>query len=115
MFQIQSITDIVVPVTIYVPGASEPSTIRARWRLHPVSKSQEIMKAQRDTENPLTDEQLVEQDLLDLDDVSDAEGTPVKFSKKLVAQLMEIPYVRRPLVLSWFQAQQGRGEAAAKN
>jgi len=113
MFQIQDITDIVVPVTIQVPGAEEPSTIRARWRLHPVSKSQEIMQSQRNGE--LTDEQLVEQDLLGLEDVTDADGNPVKFGKKLVAQLMDIPYVRRPLVLSWFQAQQGRGEAAAKN
>lgn len=113
MFKIQDVTDIVVPVTIEVPGADEPSTIRARWRLHPVSKTQEMMQAQRD--NELTDDELVEQDLLGLEDVADAEGNPIKFGKKLVAQLMEIPYVRRPLVLSWFQAQQGRGEAAAKN
>ncbi|WP_322528989.1 hypothetical protein R5R73_04940 [Salinicola sp. LHM] len=115
MFQIQSITDIVVPVTIEVPGAKEPSTIRARWRLNSVSKTQEIVQAQRDKENPLTDDQLVEQDLLGLEDVTDADGNPVSFSTELVAQLMDIPYVRRPLVLSWFQAQAGRGEAAAKN
>ncbi|NWO11732.1 hypothetical protein HLV40_15175 [Chromohalobacter salexigens] len=113
MFKIQEVTDIVVPVTIDPPGADEPSTIRARWRLHPVSKTQEMMQAQRD--NELTDDELVEQDLLGLEDVADAEGNSIKFDKKLVAQLMEIPYVRRPLVLSWFQAQQGRGEAAAKN
>ncbi|MBB3142191.1 hypothetical protein [Halomonas organivorans] len=112
-FVLKQIPDIAVPVTIQVPGDDEPSTIHARWTLHPVSKTQTIMEQQRAGE--LDDDALVAQDLLGLEGITDDKGNAVPFSQDLVAQLMELAYVRRPLVMSWFAAQQGRVEAAAKN
>lgn len=112
-FVLKTIPDIVVPVTVQVPGEEEPSTIYAKWRLHPVSKTQEMMDKQR--AGDMDDDALVEQDLLDLTGITDEKGNGVKFSKDLVAQLLDIAYVRKSLILSWFAAQQGRSEAAAKN
>ncbi|RTR01938.1 hypothetical protein [Halomonas nitroreducens] len=112
-FVLKSVPDITVPVTIQVPGEAEAKTIEARWRLHPVSRTQELLEQQRLGE--LTDEALVGQDLLGLEGITDEAGEAVPFSDELVAQLLDIAYVRRPLVLSWFAAQQGRAEAAAKN
>lgn len=112
-FVLKQIPDITVPVTVQIPGEDEQSTIYAKWRLHPVSKTQELMCKQRAGE--LDDEALVEQDLLGLEGISDEKGNAIKFSKDLVAQLMDIAYVRKNLILSWFAAQQGRSEAAAKN
>ncbi|MBB3142828.1 hypothetical protein [Halomonas organivorans] len=112
-FVLKQIPDITVPVTVQVPGDDEPSTIHARWRLHPVSKTREIFEQQRD--GKLDDDALVAQDLLGLEGIKDEKGKDVSFSQDLVAQLMETPYVRRPLVLSWYAAQEGRAQAAAKN
>lgn len=112
-FVLKPVADITVPVTIQVPGDDETKTIHARWRLHPVSKTQEIMESQR--AGDLNDDQLVKQDLLGLEGVTDEGGEPVTFGSDLVEQLMDIPYVRHPLMMSWFAAQQGRAQAAAKN
>lgn len=113
MLVLKQVPDITVPVAIHVPGEAEPTTIHARWRLHPVSKTREIMDAQRIGD--MDDDALVARDLLGLEGITNEDGETVAFSQELVGQLMEIAYIRRPLVMSWFAAQQGRSEAAAKN
>lgn len=112
-FTLKPITDIQVDVSIDVPGADKPSTLTARWRLHPFSEQQRIYDRQKNGE--MTDDELVQTDLLDLQGVQDEAGESIDFTPELLSQLMDLPYVRRPLVLSWFQAQQGRAQAAAKN
>lgn len=112
-FVLKKIADITVPVSVNVPGEAEPKTIYARWRLHPVSESKAIMEQQR--AGQLDDDALVKQDLLGLSGITDEDGNEVAFSEELVAQLMDTAYVRIPLGMSWFVAQQGRAEAAAKN
>ncbi|WP_016854792.1 hypothetical protein [Halomonas smyrnensis] len=112
-FILKPIPDITVPVTVHTPGDDKPSTIHARWKLHTVSESQAIIEQQRAGE--LDDDALVAQDLLGLEGITDEKGNDVPFSQDLIDQLMDTAYVRRPLVMSWFAAQQGRAEAAAKN
>ncbi|MFK4014880.1 hypothetical protein [Cobetia marina] len=112
-FVLKKIPDITVPVSVVVPGEEAPATLYATWRLHPVSETQKIMEKQRAGE--MDDEALVDQDLVGLSGISDEKGKEVPFSKDLVAQLMDTAYVRKNLIMSWFAAQQGRSEAAAKN
>ena len=112
-FVLKTLEEITVPVTIHVPGSDEPSTIKARWRLHKVSEGQKIMEAQ--LHGKMSDDELVAKDLLGLEGITDEDGNEAKFDDALREQLMEIAYVRRPLVLSWFAAQQGRDQASAKN
>ncbi|WP_129138787.1 hypothetical protein [Modicisalibacter coralii] len=112
-FLLKEVTDITVPVTIQIPGEESTCKISARWRLHDVPDAQKRQEQMQKSE--LSEDQLVEEDLLDIEGMSDEKGKPLKLTKDIRDQLMRKAYIRRPLVLSWFAAQQGRGEAAAKN
>lgn len=113
MFVLKSIPEITVPVTVHVPGDEESTVFHAKWRLHPVSKAREIMEQQRKGE--LNDDALVKQDLIGLQGVFDEAGNERSFSPELVQEMLEVSYVRIPLVMSWYAAQNGQAEAAAKN
>ena len=112
-FVLKSIPDTTLDVTVHVPGEEKPSTITATWKLHKWDQFQERVKALR--EGDLSDEALVEQDLITLGGIKDEKGADVPYSKDLAAELLQLGYVRRPLMASWFEAQNGRSQAAAKN
>lgn len=113
MFVIKTIPDITVPVDIQVPGEETASRIYATWKLHDFDEAQRRMQAiQR---NDITDEQLVADELINLSDLSDEQGQPVAYTPEVAKRLLQMTYVRIPLMSSWFIAQQGRNEAAAKN
>lgn len=113
MFVLKEIPDVEVDVEIHVPGEAESSTLQARWRLHPWSAFK--ARVEQIQSGEIDDEHLVEADLLELKGIKDENGEPLAHSPELVAQLMEIGFVRRPLILSWYKAQEGREATAAKN
>lgn len=112
-FVLKAIADVTVDVAIHVPGEETPSTIQARWTLHDWDAFQARVKQMQAGE--LSDEQLVAEDLQRLEGISDEKGEAVPYNSKLRDQLMQMGYVRRPLMASWFDAQNGRAKAAAKN
>jgi len=113
MFTLKTIPDHTVEVSIQVPGEETTSTIEATWKLHKWDDFQARIQAMQAGE--LTDEQLVEEDLINLAGIKNENGDSMAYSPDLAAQLMQLGYVRRPLMASWFEAQQGRNKAAAKN
>lgn len=113
MFVLKTIPDTQVDVTIQVPGDDKPSTITATWKLHKWDDFQERVKAMH--AGDISDDTLVEEDLVSLEGIKDAEGQDLPYTPELAAQLLQISYVRRPLMASWFEAQNGRSKAAAKN
>lgn len=113
MFVIKNVPEITVPVDIHVPGEEPVSRIYATWKLHSYNGAQERTEAIRRGE--VTDEQVVTDDLVNLSDLSDEQGNAVAFTPELALQLLQMTYVRVPLVTSWYAAQQGRSEAVAKN
>lgn len=112
-FVLKPIPDTAVDVTVHVPGEDKPSTITATWRLHKWDDFQTRIKAMQ--AGDLSDEQLVEEDLVSLEGIKNEKGDSMAYSKDLADQLMQLGYVRRPLMASWFEAQNGRSKAAAKN
>lgn len=112
-FVMKTVASAAIDVAIQVPGEEQPSTITATWKLHSWSEFQARVKELQG--GKLTDEQLVELDLIDLGGIKDEKGNDLPHSKELAAQLLELPYVRRPLLASWFDVQNGRSKAAAKN
>lgn len=112
-FVIKKIPDVRVDVTVHVPGEEAPSTAVARWRLHAFDDFKDKADAMRRGE--IDDEQLVKDDLLDMEGIKDEDGKDLAFSADLAHQLMQITAFRRSLIASWFTAQQGGAEAAAKN
>lgn len=112
-FVLKAVAAVSLDVSIQVPGEKEPSTITATWKLH---KWDEFQARFSDMQaGTMTDEDLVEQDLVDLGGIRDEKGEPLPFNPELVQELLQLGYVRRPLIASWFEAQNGRAKAAAKN
>lgn len=101
-----------VDVPVQVPGEEKPSTIQATWKLHDWDTYRATVEAQQ--EGKKNDEELLD-DLENVTGIKDENGNDIAFDKSLVEQLMQATYIRRPLVLSWFAAQEGRNQAAAKN
>lgn len=112
-FVIKKIATATVDVAIQVPGEQDTSTVQATWRLHAWDDFQARMEQMK--AGKLTDEQLVEEDLHELAGVKDEQGKDLPLSPELAADLLQIGYVRRPLIASWYDAQMGRNQAAAKN
>ncbi|WP_286903107.1 hypothetical protein [Vreelandella sedimenti] len=101
-----------VDVPVQVPGDKKPATLQAEWILHKWDKYREVVDASKTPD--FKDEDLLE-DLKGLSGIKDEEGNDLLFNKALVEELMQETYIRRPLILSWFAAQEGRNQAAAKN
>lgn len=107
------ITTIKVDVTIVDPETGEPATCQARWKLHPVDDSQ--AKVKEINAGNVSDEQLVEDDLVELIGITDDKGKTVADDADLRAWFLKWPHTRRPLITSWFRAQEGYASAAQKN
>lgn len=112
MFVLAKTPTVTVDVPVQVPGNDKPATIKATWKLHKWDEYREMVKQQQ--EGNAQDEDLLT-DLVKLDGIKDEDGNLIEHSKDLVEQLMQITHVRRPLILSWFAAQEGRTQASAKN
>ena len=101
-----------VDVPVQVPGEEKPATIQATWKLHDWDTYRATVEAQQKGEKH--DEELLD-DLESVSGIKDENGNDMPFNKELVEQLMQTTYIRRPLILSWFAAQEGRSQDAAKN
>ncbi|RUR34475.1 hypothetical protein [Vreelandella nanhaiensis] len=109
---LKKIATTTIDVPVQVPGDEKPSTIQATWVLHNWASYRAIVDAQQKREK--TDEDLLG-DLKNVAGLKDESGNDLVFDKELLDALMDITYIRRPLILSWFAAQEGRNQAAAKN
>ncbi|MFI0472238.1 hypothetical protein ACGLWX_05880 [Halomonas sp. HMF6819] len=108
----KDIPTITVDVPVQVPQAEKQSTIQAEWVLHDWDEYRKINdETQKGTK---TDEDLLA-DLKGLGGIKGEDGNDLPFDDELVQWAMQKTYIRRPLILSWFAAQEGRSQAAAKN
>lgn len=99
-----------VPYTDPIQGAQ---TFQATWNLHKWDEYRSIVNAQQAGEK--SDEDLIE-DLVRIDGLKDSETKEeIAHCDELVDAVMSVTFMRRPLILSWFAAQEGRSQAAAKN
>ncbi|WP_252109051.1 MULTISPECIES: hypothetical protein [unclassified Halomonas] len=109
---LKKIPTITVDVPVQVPEAEKPSTIQATWTLHSWDDYRKIVNEQQAGKKE--DEELLE-DLKNVTGIKGEDGKEMPFDKALIEVLMQTTYIRRPLILSWFAAQEGRNQAAAKN
>lgn len=111
-FKITQAESITVPVP-YTDPIQGPKTFDATWKLHPWEEYRAIVESQKAGKK--TDEDLLV-DLISLDGIKDSEtGKDIKHCQELVDAAMSVTFIRRPLIMSWFAAQEGRNQAAAKN
>lgn len=109
---LKKIPTTIVDVPVKVPGEETTVTIQAEWTLHKWDKYREVVESSKKPE--FKDEDLLK-DLKGLSGIKGEDDKDLPFDKALVEQLMQETYIRRPLILSWFAAQEGRNQAASKN
>lgn len=112
-YKVIDVPEITVNVDIAVPGQSEKSRISATWVLHDFEayqKKNEIISS-----GQLTDEQLVEEDLISAGPFYDEKGKDIQYSLDLIKKQLQKTYFRQALIRSWWDAQMCRNEAAEKN
>lgn len=112
MFVLTKTPTITVDVPVKVPSEEKASTIQVTWKLRDWDDYRKMVDDQQN--HKAQDEDLLA-DLKSVEGIKDEKGNDLPHSDDLVQQLMQITYVRRPLILSWFAAQEGRTQAAAKN
>ncbi len=99
-----------VPYTDPIQGAQ---TFQATWNLHEWEKYRSIVDAQH--AGKMSDEDLLK-DLISIEGLKDSETKEeIDHCDELIDAVMSVTFMRRPLILSWFAAQEGRNQAAAKN
>lgn len=109
---LKKIPTTIVDVPVKVPGEDKTVTIQAEWTLHKWDKYREVIEASKKPE--FKDEDLLE-DMKGISGIKGEDGKDLPFNKELVEALMQETYIRRPLILSWFAAQEDRSQAAAKH
>ncbi|MCD1588149.1 hypothetical protein K7H09_19285 [Halomonas sp. IOP_14] len=139
---VKKITSSTVDVPVQVPGELKSGSLPATWKLHEWEEYRKIAEALKKGE--MDDEELVNKELVDIDVVLQEEwredeggapeGLKVVKREKIEGEegyivvterslgfaeakelVMSTTYIRRPLIMSWFAAQEGRNQAAAKN
>ena len=109
---LKKIPTVTVDVPIQVPGDKKAASIQAEWKLHKWDDYRAVVDAQQAGKKK--DEDLLD-DLVNVSGIKGEDKKDLPFDKELVEQLMQETYIRRPLILSWYAAQEGRSQAAAKN
>ncbi|WP_422102000.1 hypothetical protein [Vreelandella sp.] len=111
-FKITQAETVTVPVP-YTDPIQGPKEFKATWKLHPWKEYRAIVDAQQ--AGTKADEELLE-DLVSLEGIEDSETKEkIQHCQALVDAAMSVTFIRRPLILSWFAAQEGRSRAATKN
>lgn len=127
MFAFKRIPDVTLDVEVNVPGLpgkAKLPTLKVKYRLLSVSEQKEVFEAPADQQP--SDDDLIARDLLDfpggitwqdVDDDGNPNGKPYQreFSQDLLAELMDIGYMREALVKGWLRAQSGAAQARQKN
>ncbi|SES12587.1 hypothetical protein SAMN04487958_107204 [Vreelandella subterranea] len=115
-FKLKPIPDVSLSVLINVPGdrgKSTQHTITVRYRLLSVTEQREIFDAS--PEDRPNDDDLMARDVIDIEGIKDEDGKVLPYDIELLSQLMDISYVREPIINGWLRAQAGAGEAKQKN
>lgn len=99
-----------VPYTDPIQGAQ---TFKATWTLHSFTDYKKKVEDQQAGKSKDVD---VLEDLISLEGIKDSvTGEEIPHCNELVDAVMDVTFMRRPLLLSWYPAQEGRNQAAAKN
>lgn len=107
-FIVKDVPEITVDVEIRQPGRAEPDVFQATWKLH--KRDARRAREEEMRNGDLSDEQLIERDLVSISEVRNEAGEPLT-----ALQLLQYAHVERPLILSWFKAQECREASAQKN
>lgn len=112
-FVLKKVASVTVDVDIEVPGNKHDSRIRVEYRLRSVTEQQEVFESKNSKR--ITDDELMQSDIINITGIKDESGAAIPFSSELLAQLMDIIYIRKPLIAGWMRVQAGAVGETEKN
>jgi len=113
---VKQIASIKEKVQILVPtdlGRSTKSDIVVEFRKLPVSETKSVLEAAESKE--LNDEEVLHQNIINIEGLLDEDKKQIEFTPDILDTLLEMEYVRRPLVSKFMEVCVGREVLKRKN
>lgn len=112
-FVFKHVPSVTLDVDIDVPGSKVASRIHVEYRLRSVTEQQDVFENK--SKKNVTDDELMQSDILNITGIKSESGATIDFTSELLGQLMDVVYIRKPLVTGWMRAQSGAVGETQKN
>ena len=108
-FKIKPVTSIKEKIKIQVPkdlGRCEVSEIKVEFKKLPVSETKQLLEDA--SRNEMNDDQVLQENIIGIDGLLDESGVKVEYSADVLLELLEMEYVRRPIIKKFMEVVVGR-------
>ena len=115
-FKIKSVNSIKEKVIIREPrdlGRSKQCDIVVEFKKPSVSEAKQILEDSSNGE--INDDQVLHDNIMNVEGLLDEDGAKITYSTDILPELLEMEYVRRPLIKKFMEVIVGREALKAKN
>lgn len=115
-FKIKAVTSIKEKIIIQEPkdlGRSKQSDITVEFKKLPVSATKQLLEDSARGE--MNDDQVLSENIINIEGLIDEDGGKIEYSIDVLPELLEMEYVRRPLIKKFMEVIVGREALKAKN
>jgi len=115
-FKIKAVTSIKEKIIIQEPkdlGRSNQCDIVVEFKKLPVSETKQLLEDS--AKGDMNDDQVLHENIINIDGLVDDNGTKIEYSSDILPELLEMEYVRRPLIKKFMEVIVGREALKAKN
>jgi len=115
-FKIQAVTSIKEKIIIQEPrdlGRSKQSHIVVEFKKLPVSETKQLLEDS--ARGDMNDDQTLTENIISIDGLLDEDGAKIEYSSDTLPELLEMEYVRRPMIKKFMEVIVGREALKAKN
>ena len=116
MFKIKAVTSIKEKIIIQEPkdlGRSKQADIVVEFKKLPVSETKQLLEDSAG--GAMNDDQVLLANIINIDGLIDEDGNKIEYSADVLPELLEMEYVRRPLIKKFMEVIVGREALKAKN
>jgi hypothetical protein len=115
-FIIKQVTSIKEKIIIEVPtdlGRTKRSEIIVEYKKLPVSETKKLLEDS--AAGDANDDDVLRENIINIEGLLDADKSKVDYDNSILDQLLEMEYVRRPLIKKFMEVIVGREALKAKN
>ena len=115
-FKLKAINSIKEKVIIQEPkdlGRKKQSDIVVEFKKLPVSETKQLLESS--ASGDINDDQLLQENIISIEGLIDESGKEIEYTQDVLDELLEIEYVRRPLIKRFMEVLVGREALKAKN
>ena len=112
MFKLAPVETIRMKVNIQIPGDDNKTKTKSDFSVifkrRNVEERKEILDVINDEDQTLVDDDVLAKDIISIEGVVDANDEAVVYAPELLDQLLNMDYVRKPLMEAWIQVNMGQ-------